>query len=88
MKLLDEADLEADDVARELAGALVCPVVTAHPTEVRRRTISQVQRHVTDLIRQRDRTASSELPPGLKKLSSRPMVATGSTSAHASATAL
>jgi phosphoenolpyruvate carboxylase len=60
MKLLDEADLEADDVARELAGALVCPVVTAHPTEVRRRTISQVQRHVTDLIRQRDRTASSE----------------------------
>ncbi len=60
MKLLDEADLEADDVARELAGALVCPVVTAHPTEVRRRTISQVQRHVTDLIRQRDRTASGE----------------------------
>ena len=61
MQLLDEADLEADDVARELAGALVCPVVTAHPTEVRRRTISQVQRHITDLIRQRDRTASGEI---------------------------
>ena len=39
-----QADLDADVVARELAGALVCPVVTAHPTEVRRKTISQVQR--------------------------------------------
>jgi phosphoenolpyruvate carboxylase len=61
LALLDEADLEADVVARELTGALVCPVVTAHPTEVRRRTISQVQRHVTDLIRQRDRTAAGEI---------------------------
>jgi phosphoenolpyruvate carboxylase len=60
MALLDRAGLEADAVARELTGALVCPVVTAHPTEVRRRTISQVQRHITDLIRQRDRTASGE----------------------------
>ncbi|UOX99820.1 phosphoenolpyruvate carboxylase [Blastococcus sp. PRF04-17] len=59
--LLDEADLDADTVARELAGALVCPVVTAHPTEVRRRTISQVQRHIADLIRQRDRAASGEV---------------------------
>ena len=59
--LLDEADLTADVVARELAGALVCPVVTAHPTEVRRKTISDVQRQVTDLIRQRDRTADGEV---------------------------
>jgi phosphoenolpyruvate carboxylase len=58
---LDEADLDPDVVARELAGALVCPVVTAHPTEVRRRTISQVQRHVADLIRQRDRSAGGEI---------------------------
>ena len=34
--LLDQADLDGDTVARELAGALVVPVVTAHPTEVRR----------------------------------------------------
>ena len=59
-ELLDEADLSADVVARELAGALVCPVVTAHPTEVRRKTISDVQRQVTELIRQRDRTAAGE----------------------------
>jgi phosphoenolpyruvate carboxylase len=59
--LLDQADLDADVVARELTGALVCPVVTAHPTEVRRRTISQVQRHIGDLIRERDRMAGGEL---------------------------
>jgi phosphoenolpyruvate carboxylase len=60
LDLLDEADLPADVVARDLAGALVCPVVTAHPTEVRRKTISQVQRQITELIRQRDRAAVGE----------------------------
>src|SRR4051794_14760462 len=59
--LLDDAGLDADTVARELAGALVVPVVTAHPTEVRRKTISQVQRQVTDLIRERDRSAIGEV---------------------------
>src|SRR3954453_13815444 len=54
--LLDQASLDGDTVARELAGALVVPVVTAHPTEVRRKTISQVQRQVADLIRERDRS--------------------------------
>jgi len=61
MALLDEADLDPEDVARGLTGALVCPVVTAHPTEVRRRTVSQVQRHITDLVRQRDRAAAGEI---------------------------
>jgi phosphoenolpyruvate carboxylase len=53
-ELLDDAGLDADVVARELQSALVSPVVTAHPTEVRRRTISQVQRKISDLLRQRD----------------------------------
>ncbi|WP_369258409.1 phosphoenolpyruvate carboxylase [Geodermatophilus amargosae] len=59
--LLDRAGLDPDVVARELAGALVVPVVTAHPTEVRRRTISQVQQEVTELIRERDRMAPGEV---------------------------
>nr|WP_239520579.1 phosphoenolpyruvate carboxylase [Blastococcus saxobsidens] len=59
--LLDQADLDADDVARELAGALVCPVVPAHPTEVRRKTVFQVQRQVTELIRQRDRAGDGDV---------------------------
>jgi phosphoenolpyruvate carboxylase len=53
LELLDAAQLDADVVARELAGALVVPVVTAHPTEVRRKTISQVQQQVSDLLQQR-----------------------------------
>ncbi len=60
-ELLDGAGLDPDVVARRLTGALVCPVVTAHPTEVRRKTIFQVQRHVGDLIRQRDRAGQGEV---------------------------
>src|SRR4051795_8438175 len=60
-QLLDAAQLDPDVVARELAGALVSPVVTAHPTEVRRKTIFQVQRQGSDLIRQRDRSAPGEV---------------------------
>jgi phosphoenolpyruvate carboxylase len=58
---IDAAGLDSAVVARELAGALVCPVVTAHPTEVRRKTISQVQRQIADLVRQRDRSAAGEV---------------------------
>ncbi|TYP86165.1 phosphoenolpyruvate carboxylase [Blastococcus xanthinilyticus] len=58
---LDRADVPAGTVSRELAGALVCPVVTAHPTEVRRKTVFQVQRQVTELIRQRDRAGGDEV---------------------------
>ncbi|MGY1846496.1 phosphoenolpyruvate carboxylase [Blastococcus sp. SYSU DS1021] len=60
--LLDQADIPGETVARELAGALVCPVVTAHPTEVRRKTVFQVQRQVTQLIRERDR-AGGDVDP-------------------------
>ena len=59
--LLDEEEPDPDVVARELSGALVCPVVTAHPTEVRRKTISQVQQQITELVRERDRAAKGEL---------------------------
>ncbi|WP_347059337.1 phosphoenolpyruvate carboxylase [Blastococcus sp. HT6-30] len=58
--LLDQADIPVDTVARELAGALVCPVVTAHPTEVRRKTVFQVQRQVSRLIRERDRAGDGD----------------------------
>lgn len=58
LELLDAAELDAQDVARELAGALVVPVVTAHPTEVRRRTITQVQQQVSELLQHRDDDAA------------------------------
>ncbi len=50
---LDAAGLRADDVAGKLAGALVSPVITAHPTETRRRTVFDTQNRITRLMRLR-----------------------------------
>lgn len=50
---LDRADLEATAVADALRGALVSPVITAHPTETRRRTVFDTQHRVTELMRLR-----------------------------------
>ncbi|WP_304106747.1 phosphoenolpyruvate carboxylase [Mycolicibacterium bacteremicum] len=50
---LDGARLHADAVAEALTGALVAPVITAHPTETRRRTVFDTQHHITELMRLR-----------------------------------
>ena len=50
---LDEAGLHAETVAEALRGALVSPVITAHPTETRRRTVFDTQNHITRLMRMR-----------------------------------
>ena len=50
---LDAADLDAGTVADALRGALVSPVITAHPTETRRRTVFDTQHHITELMRLR-----------------------------------
>ncbi len=48
---LDLADLDSSSVADALQGALVSPVITAHPTETRRRTVFVTQRRITELMR-------------------------------------
>lgn len=50
---LDSADLDSATVADALAGALVSPVITAHPTETRRRTVFDTQHRITELMRLR-----------------------------------
>jgi phosphoenolpyruvate carboxylase len=50
---LDEAGLDAATVARELDCAFISPVITAHPTETRRRTIFDTQNHIIRLMRLR-----------------------------------
>jgi phosphoenolpyruvate carboxylase len=50
---LDAADLDAGVVAEALSGALVSPVITAHPTETRRRTIFDTQNRIIRLMRMR-----------------------------------
>ena len=50
---LDSADLDSATVADSLTGALVSPVITAHPTETRRRTVFDTQHRITELMRLR-----------------------------------
>jgi phosphoenolpyruvate carboxylase len=50
---LDAAGLGAAEVCEALRGALVSPVITAHPTETRRRTIFDTQNRITRLMRLR-----------------------------------
>jgi phosphoenolpyruvate carboxylase len=50
---LDAAKLDTATVAGALAGALVSPVITAHPTETRRRTVFDTQHRITQLMRLR-----------------------------------
>ncbi len=48
---LDAAHLDTATVAKALTGALVSPVITAHPTETRRRTVFDTQHRITQLMR-------------------------------------
>ncbi len=50
---LDAAGLDTATVARALGDALVSPVVTAHPTETRRRSVFVTQHRITELMRLR-----------------------------------
>ncbi len=61
---LDAADLDSETVAETLTGALVSPVITAHPTETRRRTVFDTQHRITELMRLRlhDQTHTRRWP--------------------------
>ena len=48
---LESAELDSATVADALTGALVSPVITAHPTETRRRTVFDAQHRITELMR-------------------------------------
>lgn len=54
---LAAAGLTDAQVGAELCRAEVVPVVTAHPTETRRRTVFEAQSRITELMRLRRRTA-------------------------------
>src|SRR3954469_3468188 len=48
---LESAELDSATIAEALTGALVAPVITAHPTETRRRTVFVTQHRITELMR-------------------------------------
>ncbi|MBM4638772.1 phosphoenolpyruvate carboxylase [Rhodococcus hoagii] len=51
---LDAAPVDPELAAGALAGALVAPVITAHPTETRRRTVFETQNRIMELMRRRE----------------------------------
>jgi phosphoenolpyruvate carboxylase len=51
---LAKRDLHAADIARVLSRALISPVLTAHPTEVQRKSILDAERAIALLLGQRD----------------------------------
>ena len=51
---LAEKDIRAADVAKTLEHAYISPVLTAHPTEVQRKSILDAERAIAELIQQRD----------------------------------
>ena len=55
---LSRAGVRADDVAALLARSHIAPVLTAHPTEVQRKSILDAGRAIAQLIEQRDELES------------------------------
>jgi phosphoenolpyruvate carboxylase len=55
IQLIKDAGLDSDEVHRAVGASEVVPVLTAHPTEIRRRTIQSIQTAVAALMAQRDR---------------------------------
>jgi phosphoenolpyruvate carboxylase len=65
---LGQADVRANDVAKVLRNAFISPVLTAHPTEVQRKSILDAERAIAELLQARDtlsteRDAANNEPP-------------------------
>ena len=51
---LARADVRSNDIAKMLGKAYISPVLTAHPTEVQRKSILDAERAIAELLEQRD----------------------------------
>ena len=54
LERLAAADIRAADIAKTLSHAYISPVLTAHPTEVQRKSILDAERGIAELAEQRD----------------------------------
>jgi len=57
---LHRADLRAAEIAQTLAQAYISPVLTAHPTEVQRKSILDAERAIATLVGERDELGTTE----------------------------
>ena len=63
---LHRANYRAADIAQTLSTAYISPVLTAHPTEVQRKSILDAERAVANLLGERDDLPTSD-DPGSKR---------------------
>lgn len=56
---LAEADIRATEIAKMLEHAFISPVLTAHPTEVQRKSILDAERAIAELVSQRDKLGTT-----------------------------
>jgi phosphoenolpyruvate carboxylase len=56
---LAEADIRATEIAKTLEHAFISPVLTAHPTEVQRKSILDAERAIAELVGQRDKLGTT-----------------------------
>jgi phosphoenolpyruvate carboxylase len=54
LERLAKADIRAADIVRTLDQAYIAPVLTAHPTEVQRKSILDAERAIAELVEHRD----------------------------------
>ena len=54
MERLASAGISKADIAKTLSAAYISPVLTAHPTEVQRKSILDAERAIAELVEQRD----------------------------------
>ncbi len=54
LERLAQAGIRAADIASTLSRAYISPVLTAHPTEVQRKSILDAERAIAELVEQRD----------------------------------
>ena len=59
LERLAAADIRAADIAKTLSAAYISPVLTAHPTEVQRKSILDAERTIAELVEQREGTHSA-----------------------------
>ena len=55
LERLHEAGVRPTEIARTLQHGFISPVLTAHPTEVQRKSILDAERAIAELVEQRDR---------------------------------
>ena len=59
LERLGAADIRAADIVKTLGTAYISPVLTAHPTEVQRKSILDAERTIAELVEKREGTHSA-----------------------------